>query len=81
MFVTAENQLGKNPLKPREASEHNQIRSINIAKVQNGFVIYVERYEPDGHYYAQSNQYIANNCSTVLTIIGHLIEKDNATTA
>lgn len=81
MFGAAENQAMKQQLKPREASEHNQIRSISISKVQNGFVIYVERYNPDGHYYAQNNQYIANNVIEVLNVVNVLIEKDNTTSA
>ena len=78
MIDDSQNKLMKQQLMPREASMHNQIRSINIAKVQNGFVIYVERYNHDGHYHPQSNQYIANSGSEVLTIVCDLIDEDAA---
>jgi len=81
MFTPTNPPAIKQQCKQGETSMHNQIRTINIAKVQNGFVIYVERYEPFGHYYAQSNQYIANNGSEVLTVINELIVKDTATPA
>ena len=78
MFNATNTLTSKQQINQREVSMHNQIRSINIAKVQNGFVIYVERYNHDGHYHPQSSQFIANNCSEVLNITGDLINEDAA---
>lgn len=79
MFTPTNPPVRAQQFKQGEASEHNRFRSINIAKVQNGFVIYADRYNPGEPYNSQSNQYIAKNGSEVLTLINELIEKDSLT--
>ena len=44
MFTPTNPPVRAQQFKQGETSMQNQMRAINISKVQNGFVIYVERY-------------------------------------